>query len=382
MSTIYEPMDQVRRTFRVKWYRCPIEREKLRALATRSNLRGVFQTLGHLALVGATGYFTFRFFYSQVWLGFALMLWLHGTILTFFGMSAVHELSHKTVFKAKWLNVLFLWIYSIPGWFNFYWYQISHTYHHQYTLHPKGDREVTLPKDPSLRFAYLLQLFTFNIFGGFESLGIIPTIGGTVRLAITGRFGVMIGVSDNWLEAIFTPDMQAERKKAVAFARFLVLFHLAVIAVSVFFGLWPLMLVVTFGTFIGNWLRYLVGVPMHVGLRTNVADFRKCVRTIRLDPITSFLYWRMQWHIEHHMYAAIPCYNLRELHWAVHDDMPERRTLWGAWREMRETWRKQQGSPDYQFDTPVPDAPDAQSQDPEAGSLGDLRPPGMSEKDN
>jgi fatty acid desaturase len=374
-------MDQVRKTFRVYWYRCPIERDVLRKLTRRSDIKGFFQTLGHLALVAVTGYFVFRFFYSRSWVGFALALWLHGTFLTFFAMSAVHELAHNTVFRTKWLNVFFLWVYSLPGWFNFYWYKISHTYHHKYTLHPKGDREVTLPKKPSLNIFYLLQLFTVNVTGGFESVGILPIIGGTLRLAFTGKFGVMIGVSDNWLEAIFTPDMQAERRKAVAFARFLVLFHLIVIVVSVVFGLWPLMLVVTFGTFIGNGVRYFIGVPMHVGLRTNVPDFRKCVRTITLDPLSAFLYWRMHWHIEHHMYAAVPCYNLRKLHRAVSDDMPEKRTLVGAWREMRATWRKQKEDPEYQFDTPVPSGKGAapNEADPLAASLGDLGPKGMSD---
>jgi fatty acid desaturase len=194
----------------------------------------------------------------------------------------------------------------------------------------------------------------------------------------------MIGVSDNWLEAIFTPELAAERKKAVGFARFLVLFHLAVVVVSVVFGLWPLMLVVTFGTFFGNGLRYIVGVPMHAGLRTNVADFRKCVRTITLDPFTSFLYWRMNYHTEHHMFAAVPCYNLKKLHAEVAHDMPQKRSLVGAWKEMRTTWRAQQTDPDYQYDTPVPTASDGTSadgaagtQDPDAASLGDLGPSAM-----
>lgn len=382
MSSVYEPMDQVRKTFRVSWYRCPIERETLRKLTKRSNLKGFFQAVGHLVLVAVTAFFVFRFYGTRNWIGFSLALWLHGTFLTFFGMSAVHELAHKTVFRSKWLNIFFLWVYSIPGWFNFYWYKISHTYHHQYTLHPKGDREVTLPKNPTLRFTYLIQLLTLNIFGGFESLGIIPTIVGTVRLAITGRFGVMIGVSDNWLEAIFTPDLQKERKKAVAFARFLVLFHLLIIVVSIVFKLWPLMFVVTFGTFIGNWLRYIVGVPMHVGLRTNVPDFRKCVRTITLDPFTSFLYWRMNWHIEHHMFAAVPCYNLRKLNKVIADDLPGKRSLAGAWNEMRHVWKEQQNNPEYQFDTPVPDrdSGDVENQDSSASSLGDLGPDTMSKE--
>ena len=76
------------------------------------------------------------------------------------------------------------------------------------------------------------------------------------------------------------------------------------------------------------------------------------------------------------MYAAVPCYNLKRLHRAVARDMPAPRTLIGAWREMRETWRRQQSEPGYAFDTPVPaptDGPAAEP-DPLAASMGGLTP--------
>ena len=82
---------------------------------------------------------------------------------------------------------------------------------------------------------------------------------------------------------------------------------------------------------------------------------------MKLDPISTFLYWRMNWHTEHHMYAGVPCYNLRRS-WRARlaADMPEPRTLVGAWREMLEIWNRQVDDPDYQYDTPLP---------PTAGSI-------------
>ena len=133
--------------------------------------------------------------------------------------------------------------------------------------------------------------------------------------------------------------------------------------------------------FIANWLKYFVDLPMHCGLRDNVPDFRKCVRTIRLNPLFEFLYWHMNWHTEHHMFAGVPCYNLAKLHEIVKDDMPEPRTLVGAWREMRQTWRRQQKDPDHQFDTPLPatarpGVPPAAAPADDAleASIGDLAP--------
>jgi fatty acid desaturase len=84
----------------------------------------------------------------------------------------------------------------------------------------------------------------------------------------------------------------------------------------------------------------------------------------------------MNWHIEHHMYAAVPCYNLRKLNELVADDMPEPRTLIGAWKEMRQIWRKQEQDQNYQFDTKVPDLQKKHNsfEDPLISSIGDLAP--------
>jgi len=108
-----------------------------------------------------------------------------------------------------------------------------------------------------------------------------------------------------------------------------------------------------------------------------LADFRKCARSVKLDPFSRFIYWNMNYHIEHHMFGAIPCYNLPKLSREIAWDMPKPRTIREAWREMRETWQRQQTDPAYQFDTPVPEnSPgDGRDIDHEAGaSLGDLEP--------
>jgi fatty acid desaturase len=146
--------------------------------------------------------------------------------------------------------------------------------------------------------------------------------------------------------------------------------------VSIIFGLWLLPVLFTVGICIGNWWRYFIGVPMHTGLRDNVPDFRLCVRTIKLDPLSHFLYWRMNYHTEHHMFAAVPCYNLRKLYKNVAFDMPKPRKLFEAWREMRKTWKKQKEDPGYQYDTPLPchSGDTSADQDPLGASLGDLTP--------
>ncbi len=375
MARKYEPLEKVRESLRIPWYRCPIEPARLRELTRRSDLRGFFQTLGHLVLLAITALATWYFFNHGIWVGFAVALFAHGTIYSFLSGLATHELSHGTVFRTKWLNGLFLRFFSLISWFNHHDYKMSHTYHHLYTLHPRGDREVVLPDAPNLHPLTLLQLFTFNVVGGRGepySFPFVRNIVAITRLAISGR------PRNEWIQAVYEGQEGALRA-SVRWARLLVLFHLAVIAVSVVFRLWMLPVLITFAPCIANWWRYFVAVPMHTGLRDNVADFRLCVRTITLDPFSSFLYWRMNWHLEHHMFAAVPCYNLRALHRTVAPDMPKPRTLVGSWREMRQTWKRQQEDPAYQFDTPLPQpkGPKGRKQDSLESSIGDLAPKEM-----
>ena len=368
-----EPLQKARKDLKVAWYRCSIEHSRLRELMRPSDLQGWLQAGGHLGVAILTGAATVYFFHQGLWVSFTLALFCHGTVATFFKGIAAHELGHGTVFRTKSLNRLFLRLYSIISWHNFHEYAMSHTYHHRYTLHPRGDREVLLPQHSKTGMLYFLQLFTFNIFGGPFTSGCIPIVKGTIQTAF-GGFGTSV-LQKEWSEALYSahPD---ERWHAIRWARMILFFHCGVVAVAVITQLWAVPLVLTFQQFTANWLKHFVGFPMHCGLRSNVPDFRKCVRSITLDPVSEFLYWHMNWHTEHHMYAGVPCYNLKKLHRLIAHDMPIPRSLVGAWKEMKETWERQRVDPDYEFDTPVPSQGTEKLNDAGllAASIGDLAP--------
>ena len=370
------PLADVRKNMQIPWYRCPIERTTLRELTEPNDSKGFFQAIGHLGLWVTTGSVAYYLFNQQLWWGFFIALFLHGTIASHF-TAPHHELCHTTVFKTKWLNDVFLRIFSLFGWFNFYIYKFSHSYHHRFTLFIQGDREEVMPATPSLRVLYLLQLFTVNITGGYQSRGLIPTSKNMIKIA-ANQFD---NPFNSWGKELYE-DHPEERRKAARWARIVLLFHSAVIIASIAIGEPILAVLISGSVFIANWHRYFVGVPMHCGLRSDVADFRKCVRTITLDPISEFLYWHMNWHLEHHMYAAVPCYHLKKLHQTVADDMPKPRTLIGAWREMRATWKRQQADPDYAYDTPVPESSRSVIKDEAANklaaSIGGLAPKPLS----
>jgi fatty acid desaturase len=378
----YPRLDTVRREMRLSWYRSPISSKRLRELSQRSNLQGWFQAGGHVSLFALTGglvYLSWRF---EEWLAFILALFLHGTVASFFAGIAPHELGHGTVFRTRWLNQLFLYPISTVSWFDPFDYNVSHTYHHRYTLHPAGDREVHLPLHPSVGKGFLLQMFTVNLFTErgrtFGKGGLLRAIVATLKNAI-GKIDHPELPSHQWLKALHD-DQPAEYRKSIWFSRWTLLFHGSLLVFSMLSGFWVLPLILTTASFTANWWAYFIGLTQHCGLRDNVSDFRKCVRSIRLDPFSEFLYWRMNWHTEHHMYAGVPCYNLKKLSRELAHDMAEPKSLRGAWSEMLGTWKRQQTEPEYQFDIPVPiTSTKVRSENLEAlaDSVGDLAPDGL-----
>ena len=378
----YEPLSDVRKSLVVRWYRSPLTRERLRELSKRSDRQGWIQAGGHFALFCATGTLVFVLWQQQIWIAMIIALFFHGTVTSFFSGTAPHELGHGTVFRTKWLNKIFLYLFSLISWWDPFDYASSHTYHHLYTLHPEGDRENLLPLHPSTGKTFLLQMFTVNLLTQpgrtFGKGGLISTVWVTI-LGAFGKVGPQDIPSNEWLNAIHS-DQPSQHRMAIRWSRILLAFHGTVLVVSLATGYWIVPIIISFSRFIANWLSYFVGLPQHCGLRDNVDDFRKSARSMRLNPLIEFLYWHMNWHTEHHMYAGVPCYNLKKLAKEIADDMPEPRTLTGAWREMLDTWRRQQQDPDYQFDTPLPETANLSRQGAASAlesSIGELAPDGL-----
>jgi len=380
----YPPLSEIRKNLRVKWYRCPVDRDKLRQLSIRTDRQGWVQAGGHVAVYLALAALTVSLWAQQAWVGFALALWFLGFVATFFKGTAAHELGHGTVFKTKALNVWFLHAICLISWWDPYDYGASHTYHHRYTTHRQADRENILPLTPSFAPWLILQLCTLNLFSkphrNFSKGGFLWNVYLTVRTALALPAGHTDIPSQEWLQKLHT-DQPETFKQSVRWSRVLVLFHTAVLLLSIVTGWWVILLVVSMPSFIANIGSYLLGTTQHCGLLENHTDFRKNTRSIKLNPILRFFYWHMNWHAEHHMYAGVPCYNLKALAREIEADMPKPKSLLGAWREMRATWHRQKTDPSYAFDTPVPAATQPESlsvnaDDDIVTSIGDLAPKG------
>jgi fatty acid desaturase len=382
----YPALVDVRKSLRIKWYRCPINTKVLHKLVSRDDKQGFIQAGGHLGLWLLTGTITYVAWAANAWLLLIPAVLVHGLISSFFKGTAPHELGHGTVFRTPAYNRFFLYLFSLISWWDPHDYASSHTHHHRYTLHPDGDRENLLPISPFAEPGFLLQLLTINVFGKkgrtFGKGGLLSTVQSTYRAAL-GRTESNDIPSNEWLNALHA-DQPDEYRKSIRWSRFLLVFHGTVFLLSLISGQWIFIFIVTLSSFTTNWMSYRVGMTQHCGLKENDIDFRKCTRSVVLNPVLEFLYWHMNWHTEHHMFAGVPCYNLKKLHQELRDDMPSPRTVTEAWQEMRETWDRQQVDSGYFFDTPLPANTSMKTRDTKSDpenheSIGDLAPPGLRE---
>jgi fatty acid desaturase len=328
----------------INWYRTPIPREELKKLTKKRDLPALAQTLGFLLVVAAT--------FAVSWMSWEmaeagnLPVWvvivsvfIHGTVWAFL-LNGFHELVHGTVFKTKRLNTFFLYVYSYLGAFDPIHFKASHMRHHKYTLHPPKDREVQLPI--RLRLWHFLRIAVIN------PLALYRRTLGYGKKAL-GFF------ESPWQKEIIEEKGEREHTKLIWFARTYVLLQAGVVAAAIATRQWQLIVLVTLAPFYGEWLRFLCNDTQHIGLADNIPDFRLCCRTFTLNPFVRFLYWHMNYHIEHHMYAAVPCYNLHKLHKMIRYDLPDvPHGIIGAWREIISILKKQEEEPDYQY---VPEVP-------------------------
>jgi fatty acid desaturase len=325
---------------KITWYRSPVDRAVLAQLNQRSDLQGLFQTLGHLALLVLTSAAAFYAAGRLPVIVLLLILFLHGTFFAFL-LNGFHELCHKTVFKNKALNVFFLQLFSFLGWNNPVLFWASHQEHHKYTLHPPDDLEVVLPIKLTLKdFLKSAVINPWDFYGRLK---------GYLRLS----FGRLEG---EWENALFAgPEKAALRRSLFIQARLHLLLHALLVAVSLYFGVWLIPVLVTLAPFYGGWLLFLCNSTQHIGLVDKTSDYRLCVRTIILNPFVSFLYWRMNYHTEHHMYAAVPCYNLKKLHAVIREDLPHCPVgLVETWKEIIAILKKQEVDPGYQYVAELP----------------------------
>ena len=106
----------------------------------------------------------------------------------------------------------------------------------------------------------------------------------------------------------------------------------------------------------GKGLHKFVAFTQHAGLARNVKDHRLSARDMKLNPILSFLYWKMEYHCVHHMFPTVPAYNLEKLHYHLKDQLPEiKNGLFETYKEIIPALKKQRDEPNYHLDISLPE---------------------------
>ena len=306
-----------------QWYRTPVERKRMKQLMQRNDRAAIMNTslwLGLIIASGIAGALTWGTWWTLPCFFVYGVLWGSG------GDSRCHESGHGTAFKTRWMNdtvhqmacYMMMREPIVRRW--------DHTRHHTDTIIVGRDREIIEQNPPRM------ALLVLGFFG-------IPQVFGQVKAMLPHVIG---RVAED--EKLIIPE--SEWPKMIRQARLILFSYCIVIGLAIGLqSLLPLMFV-GLPTLYGAWFMMYVGLTQHIGLAEDVLDFRLNTRTVYMNPVFRFLYWNMNYHVEHHMYPMVPFHALKDLHEEIRDDCPPvYRSSIQAYREIIPTLRKQLQDP-------------------------------------
>ncbi|MDA7428974.1 fatty acid desaturase family protein [Primorskyibacter aestuariivivens] len=308
-----------------QWYHTDIPRKDMKELMKRSDGPAIRDTVILFAcMIGfaAIGIALWPSWWSApFWLAYGV---LYGSAMD----SRWHECGHGTAFRTRAYND---WLYQIASFCmvrNPVTWRWSHARHHTDTIIVGRDPEIVAMRPPAL-FRIVM-----NFFGIFDAWN------GWARMLYnaSGRIHPE--------EASYIPDH--EQPKVIRVARIWVAIYAGVIALAVGMGsILPLM-AIGLPRLYGAWHHVLTGVMQHAGLAENVTDHRLNSRTVYINPVSRFIYWNMNYHVEHHMFPMVPYHRLPALHAAIKHDLPApNRSIREAYAEIIPVLRRQLAYEDY-----------------------------------
>ena len=308
-----------------EWYRTPIPRKDLKALMQRKDGPALRDTA--LWFLGLAVFGALAFHFWGTWWCVPFFL-LYGVLYGSASDSRWHECGHGTAFKTPWMNDV---VYNIACFMIMreptVW-RWSHTKHHTDTIIVGSDPEIVLMRPPDMVKLLFGVVGLTNAYYYFQKL--VRHAGGAL--------------DDE--EMTFVPE--TERPRVYTTARiFLALYAAIVVACFVTGSILPAMFTIL-ATFYGAPLHVYFGVTQHVGLAEDTLDHRLNSRTVMMNPFFRFVYWNMNYHVEHHMFPMVPYHALPELHEAMKADCPTPYpSTIAAYREILPTLLRQLRDPTY-----------------------------------
>lgn len=317
------------------WYTPPVPRDKMRKLLVRRNGPAIRDTLIWFGLIFGFGYLIYLLWGSW-WVIIPIMI--YSVIYASSSDSRWHEASHGTAFKSDWMNN---WLYEIASFMIFRQsvpWRWSHARHHSDTIIVGRDPEISAPSPPNIK----------KIFLGFFGLKNGPYEFRKWMLHIAGKIEAQ--------EKQYIPE--SEYGKVFTVARVWALIYLIVIGLAIYFQTFLPLFYIGFPTLIGSYMVVVYGLTQHAGLQENVLDHRLNSRTVYMNRIHRFLYWNMNYHLEHHMFPLVPYHNLPKLHELIKDYCPKPYNgLIETYKEIIPALLKQVKDPTYYVKREIPISP-------------------------
>jgi len=322
-----------------KYYRCKIDKEVLQELSKKSDLKGLIHISIFFLLLIITG--CLSFYNWGTWWGIFWIL-IYGNIYCF-SNALWHETGHRTAFKSKFLNEFFYYISCYMACFEPIRWRYTHFIHHgnTYSTENPYDHEIEYGNDLKNTIPRLIkEIFPF--------VNLVFIKNDITYEIIKHSLGIETKVMKDSIP-------EKARSKSILFSRMYVIIWFSVILFSFYINsLLPALLFVL-PHFYGKTLHKLIAFTQHAGLARNVKDLRLSTREMYLNPILSFLYWKMEYHCVHHMFPTIPSYNLDKLHNLVKDQLPKTNNgLIDAYRDIIPTLIKQKEDPSYHLTVSLP----------------------------
>ena len=295
-----------------EWYRSPIDRKQLKQLMKRSDgpaLRDTALWLSLLSATGAAGIFLWGSWWSVP------VFAIYGVLYATTADSRWHECGHGTAFRTRWMNVAVYEFASFLMMRNSVAWRWSHARHHTDTIIVGRDPEISGMRPPQL------VMLCLNFLGLVSA----PQSFWAILRQSAGKLSLE--------EADYVPE--TERPRVYLVARIHVAIYAGVIIASIVTASILPLILVGLPRFYGIWLLSVMGLPQHLGLAEDVLDHRLNSRTVLMNPLLRFIYWNMNYHMEHHMYPMVPYHRLPELHEALKSDCPQpSASLFHAWAEI------------------------------------------------
>lgn len=315
------------------WYRCAVPRDRLKGLMARRDGPAVRDTVIWFAAVMAAGWLAYQAW--GTWWAIPAFA-LYGVLYAAPGDSRWHECGHGTAFKTRWMNDVLYQVASFMVMREPTPWRWSHARHHTDTIVVGRDPEIAVTRPPSI---LTLALNTLHIKNAFAELSnaVLHSVGRVTEA-----------------EKDYIPE--SEFPRVFLAARVWLAIYLGLVLWSVHLGsIMPLMFVGLPSLF-GAWLHLMFGLTQHAGLAEDSLDHRLNSRTVYMNPIFRFLYWNMNYHVEHHMFPAVPYHALPDLHEAIKSDTPPAYpSTWAAYKEIVPTLIRQLKDPSYFARRPIPE---------------------------